>query len=283
LERRERTPETSKEARFHPELEILLMSNETATELAPRRGRPPGSKNKPKIADGAIAELPKRRGRPPGSTNKPKIADGAIAELPKRRGRPPGSTNKPKIADGAIAELPKRRGRPPGSKNKSNVGDPTATKAAKPVSGGTSMMDALLDYMKAKPNAVFAEAKAAMASAGHTLFPVSWGRAQLLLGRVTKSVEKVAKAAKPIAEVAPPTVSSVEAPVKRGRGRPRKVVAETTASAPVRVVSRATGGTSIPVAASDVGTIQAFVDAANAGGRIELRYAHGAWSLTVAS
>jgi len=258
LDRRERTPEASKEARFHLELEILLMSNETATELAPRRGRPPGSKNKPKDADGATAELPRRHGRPPGSTNKPKIADGAIAELPKRRGRPPGS------------------------KNKSNVGDQGATKAASPASGGTSMMDALLDYMKAKPNAVFADAKAAMASAGHTLFPVSWGRAQLLLGRVTKS-ETAAKAAKPIADVAPPTVSSVEAPVKRGRGRPRKVVAETTASAPARAVSRATGGASIPVAASDVGTIQAFVDAANAGGRIELRYAHGAWSLTVAS
>lgn len=186
------------------------------------------------------------------------------------------------MSDETATELAPRRGRPPGSKNKPNVGDPAATKTAKPASGGTSMMDALLEYMKAKPNAVFAEAKAAMATVGHTLFPVSWGRAQLLLGRVTKAIETAGKAAKPNDDVAPSIVASVDAPVKRGRGRPRKAEA-TTASAPARAVSHAMGGVSIPVAASDVGTIQAFVDAANAGGRIELRYAYGAWSLTVAS
>lgn len=50
----------------------------------------------------------KRRGRPPGSTNKPTTA----AAEPKRRGRPPGSTNKSKSATTTTAGA-KKRGRPP--------------------------------------------------------------------------------------------------------------------------------------------------------------------------
>jgi len=52
----------------------------------------------------------KRRGRPPGSTNKPKTM--ATATEPKRRGRPPGSTNKSKSTTTTTAGA-KRRGRPP--------------------------------------------------------------------------------------------------------------------------------------------------------------------------
>jgi hypothetical protein len=46
----------------------------------------------------AQAKQPKRRGRPPGSKNRPKPVQAA----PKRRGRPPGSKNKPK----AMLEAP---------------------------------------------------------------------------------------------------------------------------------------------------------------------------------
>ena len=70
---------------------------------AKRRGRPKGSKNKPKAAAKAApvkTAAPKRRGRPPGSKNKPKAARAKTVQTsatPKRgRGRPKGSKNKPK-------------------------------------------------------------------------------------------------------------------------------------------------------------------------------------------
>lgn len=87
------------------------MGKKATDEPPKRRGRPPGSKNKPKPA----AEPPKRRGRPPGSTNKPK-AEAAPAEAPKRRGRPPGGGKKP--AEPGNVVVPRRRGRPPGSGKK---------------------------------------------------------------------------------------------------------------------------------------------------------------------
>ncbi|UCF48543.1 MAG: hypothetical protein JSU89_15485 [Myxococcales bacterium] len=80
---------------------------------AKKRGRPPGSKNRPK-AEATPAEAPKRRGRPPGSKNRPK-AEATPAEAPKRRGRPPGSKNKPAEAQQTVTAPPRRRGRPPGS------------------------------------------------------------------------------------------------------------------------------------------------------------------------
>jgi hypothetical protein len=99
------------------------------------RGRPKGSKNKPKagVAAQPPADAPKRRGRPPGSKNKP-VGDlnqelmariRALEALirgggqAKRRGRPPGSKNKEKSASGTNGNG--RRGRPPGSKNKSTL------------------------------------------------------------------------------------------------------------------------------------------------------------------
>ena len=71
---------------------------------AKKRGRPAGSKNKPKTAaapKAAEVTAPKRRGRPPGSKNKPKAtaakATAAKTTVAKRgRGRPKGSKNKPK-------------------------------------------------------------------------------------------------------------------------------------------------------------------------------------------
>lgn len=177
-----------------------------------------------------------------------------------------------------------RRGRPPGSKNKPKaaVAAGSAPKARK-TTDGASMMDALLAYMKAKPQAAFADARDAMAKAGHKLFPISWGRAQLLLGRVKRGAGRAAKTVATAIAPAPVAAANPDAPVKRGRGRPRKDQS-VAAIAPTRVVARSAGGAvSIPVAASDVQTIQAFVDAANAGGRIELRYAGGGWSLFVGS
>jgi len=78
-----------------------------------KRGRPAGSKNKPKDV---VPDAPKKRGRPAGSKNKPKDVAPAT-ETPKKRGRPTGSKNKPKHVSPAT-ETPKKRGRPTGSKNK---------------------------------------------------------------------------------------------------------------------------------------------------------------------
>jgi hypothetical protein len=60
-----------------------FMQPVTVTVNGRRRGRPPGSKNRPRTA----ATAPRRRGRPPGSKNRPKAGNAA----PRRRGRPPKS------------------------------------------------------------------------------------------------------------------------------------------------------------------------------------------------
>ena len=118
-------------------------------------GRPPGSKNKPKLPEDTWR--PKRKpGRPPGSKNKVKkkpeyesafakaLEEGQVVFGPPKRkpGRPPGSKNKMKrdaVSD-AVSPLPRqrqaegegegeglglevvppkrKRGRPPGAKNK---------------------------------------------------------------------------------------------------------------------------------------------------------------------
>jgi hypothetical protein len=105
---------------FPPTEEITLHythSPDIASVSSKKRGRPKGSKNKPK--DDIPADVhtePKKRGRPKGSSNKP--TDDTPAE-PKKRGRPKGSKNKTTgdiPAD--VSVEPKKRGRPKGSKNK---------------------------------------------------------------------------------------------------------------------------------------------------------------------
>ena len=114
----------------------------TVVPAAKKRGRPAGSKNKPKAAaqkapptvKAETPVAPKRRGRPKGAKNKasaPKTSTpkAAVSSAPKRRGRPPGSKNKPKsttvksVAKVETKPAAKRgRGRPKGSKNKPKSG-----------------------------------------------------------------------------------------------------------------------------------------------------------------
>ena len=109
----------------------------TVVPAAKKRGRPAGSKNKPKAASQKVAPeikadtaiAPKRRGRPKGSKNKTSTPKAAVSSTPKRRGRPPGSKNKPKnptvkaVAKADAKPAIKRgRGRPKGSKNKPKSG-----------------------------------------------------------------------------------------------------------------------------------------------------------------
>lgn len=93
------------------------------------RGRALAPKATPVPLKGPIIEAPtkppKRRGRPAGSKNKPKAAPAKVKTpaAPKKRGRPAGSKNKSKtMAVKPAPSVPKRRGRPPGSKNKPKTG-----------------------------------------------------------------------------------------------------------------------------------------------------------------
>ena len=137
--------------------------NEAAEAPVKKRGRPAGSKNKPKAeaAEAAPAKAAKTGGsvkkesargrqhaphglkadgtpaKKPG--RKPK-AEAAPAEAPvKKRGRPAGSKNKPK-AEAAEAPV-KKRGRPAGSKNKPKAEAaeaPVKKPAAKAAQGGAT-------------------------------------------------------------------------------------------------------------------------------------------------
>jgi len=84
-----------------------------------KRGRPKGSKNKPKDTLTEPPTEPKKRGRPKGSKNKPKDTPTEPPTELKKRGRPKGSKNKVKDPQVEVPTPPKKRGRPKGSKNKS--------------------------------------------------------------------------------------------------------------------------------------------------------------------
>lgn len=86
-------------------------SPKTVTNSEPRRGRgrPPGSKNKPKVTSiEVVAVVKKGRGRPKGAKNKSKDEQKPILQEPKKRER-----NKPEQPTVVLEEPKKRRGRPP--------------------------------------------------------------------------------------------------------------------------------------------------------------------------
>lgn len=101
------------------------------------RGRPKGSKNKPKTdTDSATTDAPVKRGRgrPKGSTNKPKAASSTSAAK-RGPGRPKGSKNKT-TTDAATSDTPasakRGRGRPKGSKNKPKAASATTAEKRGP-------------------------------------------------------------------------------------------------------------------------------------------------------
>lgn len=80
----------------------------------------------------------KKRGRPPGSKNKPKelvvSVSNSFAQPAKKRGRPPGSKNKPSLPEALPSPSPavaKKRGRPPGNKKKDTSVKPHKPEVAK--------------------------------------------------------------------------------------------------------------------------------------------------------
>ena len=82
---------------------LLVTTNSVTINQKRGRGRPPGSKNKPKSLTIATTDLgPKRgRGRPKGAKNKPKA--GVVVEYKCKEQDVPAQAEQPK----------KRRGRPP--------------------------------------------------------------------------------------------------------------------------------------------------------------------------
>ncbi|MEM9600522.1 MAG: DUF4282 domain-containing protein [Pseudomonadota bacterium] len=90
------------------------------------RGRPKGSKNKPKAATTSAAPVKRGPGRPKGSKNKTTSTKSTATPAKRGPGRPKGSKNKPKATDAAKAPVKRGPGHPKGSKNKPKPG------AAKP-------------------------------------------------------------------------------------------------------------------------------------------------------
>ena len=82
------------------------------------------------------------------------------------------------------------------------------------------------DYLSKKKDASFSEVAEAAKAAGHKVYPIVYGRAQLLLGHV-KAGKKAAK--KTAAKRGPgrpaKKVASRAMPARRGPGRPRKAAA----------------------------------------------------------
>ncbi|MFH0946969.1 MAG: hypothetical protein V2A76_17395 [Planctomycetota bacterium] len=116
--------------------------------------------------------------------------------------------------------------------------------------------------MKRRPKAVYADAAAAAKAAGHTVFPIMWGRAQVLLGRATvKKRVTTAKTATP----------GAAAPGKKRLGRPRGS----------KNVAASAGGISIPVDNDAVHQMSQLVEALNGGGKAILRYDGKSWVLAV--
>lgn len=143
-------------------------------------------------------------------------------------------------------------------------------------------MDFLIDFMKRNPKAVYADAAAAAKSARMAIYPIMWGRAQVLLGRVAQKPRGQGKAAKMTAAktakasaLAPAaaTATAMAPIVKRGPGRPPKI-------RPVMVTTSGRA-VSIPVANADLAQMQQLVDALNGGGKAMLRYDGNGWSLAV--
>jgi len=101
-------------------------------------------------------------------------------------------------------------------------------------------MDLVVAHLEKDNNAPFSDIKAAAEKKGLTLFPITYGRAKALLGLVptAKRGEGKARLAKAAA------AATSETGVKRGPGRPRKVVA--AAQAPAQEPSRATRGPGRP-------------------------------------
>lgn len=84
--------------------------------------------------------------------------------------------------------------------------------------------DVIMSQLKANPDVSFADVRNAAKKKGHTVYPISYGRAKLLLGLVKskKGGKRKAAAAAPKRGPGRPRKDEGAPIVKRGPGRPRK-------------------------------------------------------------
>ena len=129
-----------------------------------------------------------------------------------------------------------------------------------------STMDALVAYMKKHPKAVFADARDALAKGKHKIYPIMWGRAQVLLGRVKAKKRGSKKAAAKAPAGKAPVVKAKRKTASRGTGRP--------VGRP-----RKTAG-DIVIDAADLNRWQTLVSHLNGGGKVALQFDGSEWVLT---
>lgn len=130
---------------------------------------------------------------------------------------------------------------------------------------GKAAFEYMMNYMKKNGKAVYADAAAAAKKAGHTIYPIMWGRAQALLGRVKMKPRK-ARATRAAAPARREGYSATGKRLGRPPGTGRRV-ATTNGSPSIEVVT-------------NLANAQAFIDALNSGRRAALRYLNGTWTIT---
>lgn len=137
----------------------------------------------------------------------------------------------------------------------------------------------LTDFMTRNPKAVYADAAAAAAEAGHKIYPIMWGRAQALMGRVKSKPRGSGKAAVATRAASAAKAGGRKAAAAAPRGAKRSA-AKRSVGRPRKTATAAANG-AFPVAEGDLPRMAALVDALNAGGKAVLRYAGDGWELAV--
>lgn len=123
-------------------------------------------------------------------------------------------------------------------------------------------MDTLVAFMKRSPKAVYADAQAACLKAGYRVYPIMWGRAQVMLGRVTARP----KGSRKVGKRGAGALRALGRP--RGPGRPRK--------------TPAAEGVVLPISGpADLVAWQQVVEGLNGGRKVTLQYDGQDWLLAV--
>ncbi len=154
--------------------------------------------------------------------------------------------------------------------NKKTAKSSASAQKGRKAGGGKSnpTMDWLVAFMTKNPNAVYADAAAEAKKARHTIYPIMWGRAQVMLGRIKQKPRGSGKATQKSAAA---KTAPAPAAAPRGPGRPPRA----------RTPSAPRGGISIPVDEGAVETMSMLVAALNNGRRAVLRYDGSGWTLGI--